>query len=156
MDLMPARKKRKSQPKPVRVNVNLVPKDPFFQTMFGKSLKWALSVGRYIVIFTELVVIMSFATRFTLDRQVTDLNASINQKKMVIESYGELEKNFLLVQQQINDFEQLHQEANLVEIFPLLNDTIPANVVFDTLVINDDTVSFTGDCDVAKCTQRFG
>ena len=122
----------------------MLPKDPFFQTAFGQSLRWALSIGRYIVIFTELVVIISFVTRFTLDRQVTDLNASINQKRMVIESYGDLEQRFLFIQQQMSDYQELRQEANLVEVFPLLNDTIPSNVVLDSLLIRADEVVFTG------------
>jgi len=141
---MPKAKKVKHQRRPVVLDVNLVPKDPFFQTVLGRSLKWALSVGRYIVIFTELVVIVSFATRFTLDRQLTDLNASINQKKMVIQSYGDLEERFLFTQQRLADYEQLEQESNLVEIFPLLNDMIPSNVVLENLTINPDKVIFTG------------
>lgn len=140
---MPKARTVKHQRKVV-LDVNLVPKDPFFQTVLGRSLKWALSVGRYIVIFTELVVIVSFATRFTLDRQVTDLNASINQKRMVIESYGDLEERFLFVQQQIADYQQLKTESNLVEIFPLLNETIPTNVILDTLTINPNEVVFSG------------
>lgn len=140
---MPKAKTVKHQRKVV-LDVNLVPKDPFFQTILGRSLKWALSIGRYIVIFTELVVIVSFATRFTLDRQVTDLNASINQKRMVIESYGDLEERFLFVQQQIADYQQLKTESNLAEVFPLLNETIPSNVVLDTLTINPGEVVFTG------------
>ena len=141
---MPRAKTAKHQQRPVVLNVNLVPKDPFFQTVLGRSLKWALSVGRYIVIFTELVVIASFATRFTLDRQVTDLNTEINQKKMVIESYGDLEDRFLFVQQQITDYQQLKQEANLVEIFPLLNEMIPSNVILETLTIKPTEVIFAG------------
>jgi len=140
---MPKAKVVKHQQKVV-LDINLVPKDPFFQTIFGRSLQWALSVGRYIVIFTELVVIVSFATRFTLDRQVTDLNSSINQKKMVIESYGDLEERFLFIQQQLADYQQLKTESNLVEIFPLLNETIPSNVVLDTLTINPGEVLFSG------------
>jgi hypothetical protein len=66
MSKQPARKK-------LDINVNLLPQDPFFETVFGRFLKWALSIGRYIVIFTELIVILSFASRFTLDRMVTDL-----------------------------------------------------------------------------------
>ena len=141
---MPKAKKPRRQPSQVSLDVNLVPKDPFFQTAFGRSLRWALSIGRYIVIFTELVVIVSFVTRFTLDRQVTDLNASINQKRMVIESYGDLEQRFLFIQQQMADYQELKQEANLVEVFPLLNDTIPSNVVLDSLLIKADEVVFTG------------
>lgn len=135
---------KKPANKKLDITVNLVPQDPFFETALGRFLKWALSVGRYIVIFTELIVILSFASRFTLDRMVTDLNASINQKERVINSYGDLEKRFRFVQKQIEDYQQFKQEANLVDIFPILNENIPNNVVFETLLIKPDMINFTG------------
>lgn len=135
---------KKNVSKRLDVAINLVPQDPFFETVLGRFLKWALSVGRYIVIFTELIVIVSFASRFTLDRMVTDLNGAITQKERAISSYGDLEKNFRFIQQQIEDYKQLQQDSNLVEIFPLLNENIPRNVIFETLLITDDSVNFTG------------
>lgn len=126
------------------ITVNLIPLDPFFETGLGRFLKWALSVGRYIVIFTELIVILSFASRFTLDRMVTDLNGSINQKERVIQSYGNLESNFRFVQQQIGDYNQFKQEANLVDIFPILNENVPNDVVFESLLIRPDSINFVG------------
>ena len=141
---MPRVKRKKQKQTPVVLDVNLMPKDPFFETAIGRSLKWTVSVGRYIVIFTQLVVILSFLTRFSLDRHVTDLNVTINQQKMAIESYEDLEKRFLFVQAQITDVKQLQQEANLIEIFPLLNETIPTNVILDSLTIKPEEVTFAG------------
>ena len=135
---------KKNVSKRLDVAINLVPQDPFFETVMGRFLKWALSVGRYIVIFTELIVIVSFASRFTLDRMVTDLNGAITQKERAISSYGDLEKNFRFIQQQIEDYKQLSQDSNLVEIFPLLNKSIPSNVIFETLLVRADSVNFTG------------
>ena len=136
--------KKKPAKKKVNVSINLVPQDPFFETILGRTLKWALSVGRYIVIFTEMVVIISFATRFTLDRQVTDLNSAIAQKERAIKSYGDLESEFRFVQDQIEDFKQLQQDYNLVQIFPLLNETIPNGVAFDTLTVQTKSITFSG------------
>ena len=135
---------RKPAKKKLDITVNLVPQDPFFETALGRFLKWALSIGRYIVIFTELIVILSFASRFTLDRMVTDLNSEINQKQRVISSYGDLEKKFRFIQKQIEDYQQFKQEANLVDIFPILNENIPDNVVFETLLIRPEAINFTG------------
>jgi hypothetical protein len=130
--------------KKLDITINLVPQDPFFETILGRFLKWALSVGRYIVIFTEMIVILSFASRFTLDRMVTDLNSALNQKERVIASYGDLEKKFRFIQKQIDDYQQFKQDSNLVDIFPILNDNIPNNVVFETLLVRPDAINFTG------------
>ena len=40
--------------------INLLPKDKWEVGVIGKLLKWALNIGRYIVVFTELIVISAF------------------------------------------------------------------------------------------------
>jgi hypothetical protein len=130
--------------KPARININLVPKDPFFESPIGKTLRWALSVGRYIVIFTELIVIFSFGTRFSLDRRVTDLNDSINQKQSIIQSYGELEDQVRLAQFKIEQYQQVEQQSNLAELFPVLSEITPRDIRLEELVIKSNGVILEG------------
>lgn len=110
----------------------------------GKVMQWALSVGRYIVIFTELVVILSFLTRFNLDRQVTDLNESIFQKKTIIESYGTLEQDVRLTQQKIENYLQIEQQSNLAEVFPKLTKVTPQEIKLDKLTIQPGFMTLSG------------
>lgn len=126
------------------IDVNLLPKDPFFDTPLGKALRWALSVGRYIVIFTELIVIISFATRFSLDRQVTDLNDSINQKEAIIRSYGDLEENVRTTQSVIEQYQQIQQQGNITDVFPALSAITPQDVRLDELIIRPTSVLLGG------------
>jgi len=130
--------------KPVIIDINLLPKDPFFETSIGKVLKWGLSVGRYIVIFTELIVIVSFIARFSLDRQVTDLNDKINQKKNIVESYGDLESNYRILQKKIEDYKQVEQQTNIAEIFPKLSAITPNEIRLEELRVKQDSVSLGG------------
>ncbi len=130
--------------KSVHFNINLLPQDPFFETIIGKTLKWALSIGRYIVIFTELVVIGSFATRFSLDRQVTDLNSSIAQKQSIIESYGDLEDRVRTAQTKIDSYQQIDQQKNIAEIFPQLSSITPRDVKLTELIIKPTNVTLGG------------
>lgn len=130
--------------KAAQININLIPKDPFFSTIIGKILKWALSAGRYIVIFTELVVIMSFISRFTLDRQVTNLNSKIEKKKQVILSYGNLEDNFKTVQEKITQYKQTDQETNIVDTFANLSAVVPDGIILNELAIRPSNVAISG------------
>jgi Tfp pilus assembly protein PilN len=133
-----------SKNKLVNIRINLIPQDPFFKTAPGRILKWALTAGRYIVIFTELIVIISFITRFTLDRQDTDLNNSIHQKKVIIESYGDFEQQFRETQRKISDYQQIEQLDNLADVFPSLTEIIPKGVVLENLSIQPDQVFLSG------------
>jgi len=130
--------------KPASISINLLPKDPFYQTPLGKILKWALSIGRYIVIFTELIVILSFVTRFSLDRRVTDLNDALFQKQTLIESYGDLEANVRQTQDKIDQYQQIEQQSNIAEVFPKLSAITPRDVTLDELVVKSDSVTLSG------------
>ena len=55
------------------VPINLLPKTEFELSFWGRFIKWALSTGRYIIILTELVVIIAFMSRFKLDRDASDV-----------------------------------------------------------------------------------
>lgn len=130
---------------PAQIKINLLPKDPFFESIVGRSLKWALSAGRYIVIFTELVVILSFVARFTLDRQVTDLNTAITQKESIISSYGDLEENFRSAQTKIDKVKELEQDTNIVDVFPHLSQVTPDGINYTELVIQPTGISAGGN-----------
>ena len=133
--------------KPAKIDINLLPKDPFLNSPIGKFLQWSLTVGRYLVVFTELIVIISFASRFTLDRQVTDLNTSILQKKTIIESYGDLEQQVRAVQKKTDSYVQVEQKQNLADAFPALSEITPQDVTLTNLTIQPGSVSFTGKTD---------
>ncbi|NCN83092.1 MAG: PilN domain-containing protein [Candidatus Pacebacteria bacterium] len=126
------------------ININLLPSDPFFATPLGRMLRWALSAGRYIVIFTELIVIISFAARFTLDRQLTDLNKEISQKKAIVLSYGELEKNVRNTQTKIANYDSFEQDANLAEVFEKLSIVTPTQVALSRLGITSSAITIEG------------
>ncbi len=130
--------------KKLKYDINLLPRDPFFNTRMGRFLNWSLNAGRYIVIFTELIVILSFASRFVLDRKVHDLNQSIYQKQMVIQSQAEFEREFRLAQTKISNYQQLEQQNNLVEVFPLLQQVVPDDVRLEKLVIRQEGLSGEG------------
>lgn len=129
---------------PATIDINLLPKDPFFETAVGRVVHWALSAGRYIVIFTELVVILSFAARFTLDRQVTDLNRALLQKRTVIESYGDLEQNVRIAQERIQEYQRFDQSSNILDNFEHLSEVTPEGIRLSELAVRDQSITARG------------
>ncbi|HQM15603.1 MAG TPA: PilN domain-containing protein [Candidatus Woesebacteria bacterium] len=127
--------------KKIQYKVNLLPKDPFLETGLGQFLSWSLGVGRYIVIFTELIVIASFGSRFVLDRKVTDLNDAIFQKQMIVQSQSQLERDFRLAQAKIQNYSQLEQQSTLIEVFPKLQEVFPDGVRLQKLIIKSSSLS---------------
>lgn len=129
---------------PAKLTINLLPKDPFLSTPLGRFLTWALKVGRYLVIFTELVVITSFGSRFAIDRQVTDLNVQIFEKQSIINSYGTLEQEVRTIQKKLSQYKQIQNQTNLADAFPALSEVTPGDVVLNELTIQPGRLTFEG------------
>ncbi len=128
----------------VTPTLNLYPEDPFFDTLIGRAMKWAVGAGRHIIIFTELIVIVSFFSRFVLDRQLTDLNTSITQKQSIIESYGDLEASFRRAEQQENDISAILVQQGRLEIFDILSQITPPGVKYNSISLSGGNLSLVG------------
>lgn len=124
--------------------MNLYPDDPFYDSLFGRGLQWAVSAGRHIVIFTELVVIGSFFSRFILDRQLADLNRSIIQKQAIVESYGELETNVRALQAKTTEVEEILNQQGKYRLLDVLRQVTPNDVVYGQVNISEKTFSLQG------------
>ncbi len=133
-------------------DINLYPEDPFFDSFLGKGLRWGLSIGRRIVIFTELVVIVSFASRFVLDRQLADLNREIVQKQAIVESYGTLETDFRALQAQISDVETIMEDQGQYTVLEVLGRLTPPDIRFTQVNYNNASLSLQG---VSMSTQAL-
>lgn len=148
--LFPAHKK-----KALSLSIDLLPRDPFYNSALGKGTRWALSVGRYIVIFTEIVVIVSFLSRFQLDRQVTDLNTKILQQKTIIESYGELEQEIRNTQKKIEAYKQFRDNKTIEGTFILLAGITPPEIEYSDLSITTTTIQIKGRTQSTQALTNF-
>jgi Tfp pilus assembly protein PilN len=125
-------------------SINLLNQDEFSSSATGKFLLWSLSIGRYIVVFTELIVILSFLSRFKLDRDLIDLNEEIARQKAIITAYGNLEPNFRHVQSQLALVKSVRSQPKAYEILDLFTRIQPADIKLESININDDELKTTG------------
>lgn len=54
------------------------------KNFLDRFIKWALTIGRVVVIVTEAVALSAFLYRFSLDQQLIDLNDKIVQKQALV------------------------------------------------------------------------
>ena len=83
------------------IKVNLLGQEQFTHAPLGRFVTWAMTYGRYIMISTEFVVLIAFLSRFSLDRQLTDLKDEISQKQDIIQANQTLESNFRMAQTEL-------------------------------------------------------
>lgn len=130
-----------SKPAQSKISVNLLTQDEFSSSPIGKVLLWALSVGRYIVVFTELIVILSFLSRFKLDRDLTDINESIEKQKAIIESYGGLEEEFRAQQKLLKFVAQKSPEPSVSDSLIIIKETMPTDIKLETFSYQADELN---------------
>lgn len=125
--------------------INLLPVDPLEQGFWGRFLKWGLSVGRYIVIATELVVILAFLSRFKLDRDLSDLNEAIAEKQAVLAAYSTLETDYREVAGRLKLIGQLRITGLMSQgELSNLEQLTPADVSFGTIRMTEIELELAG------------
>lgn len=126
--------------------VNLLPKDEFEFSTTGRFLKWAISVGRWIVVFTEFIVICAFLSRFYFDTELSNLFDDLRQKQAITESAQAFEENFQQTQNKTkivkNLLAQMSEPSFLItEICSL----IPLNISLTEMSINGNSLKLAGN-----------
>ena len=67
--------------------ISLLPEEKTgLQSTLEKAFDWLVNTGRWIIVFTELIVILAFLSRFWLDQRLADIYAKNIQKITIIEA----------------------------------------------------------------------
>lgn len=127
-----------------RHEIELIPKEEWEKKTLGKFLKWALTIGRYIVIITELIVILAFLSRFKLDRDLTNLYEEIEQKQAIVESASDLEADFRFLQKRLTTIQKLEKEQlKAAKVLEELAGLTPVDVSLAGLSSSKEEISFS-------------
>ena len=144
-----------AQNKASEININLMPsKEP--SGTAGAATHWALTVGRYLIIVTEIVAIAVFILSIKLATDKQTLKEDIQRLGNEISQQRDFENEFRLVQQRVNEIRRqrdTHFQNNLVvtEFLKLL----PKGMVLETLVFDGSEISFSGEFDNPKQLQTL-
>jgi len=81
-------------------------------------LKWAVTTGRYIIILTELVVILAFLSRFKLDYELSVLSSKIEGKVSLLEANSPIEREFKSKQARLEAVKKILMDSIAVKTPP--------------------------------------
>lgn len=129
----------------VTPEINLLPLEDLERAPLGKFLKWALTAGRYIVIITELIVLLAFLSRFKLDRDISDLSDDISRKKSIIAATASFENRVRRLQVRLKAIDDLGQSAPAPEKYlPFIASVLPQEAVVNRISIDQRGISLFG------------
>jgi len=132
---------------PAEDKINLLIKTDFSDSPLGKFIHWAVSVGRWIVVFAELIVICAFLSRFYSDTELANLFDRIRQNKAIVRSALTFEDNFRRTQNKIKAIKEiLAYENKPSAIVSQVSKLLPTGVSLSEISVNEETLKFSGYC----------
>lgn len=138
------------------IKINLLPQEEFAASTIGRILKWLLSSFRFIVITTEMVVMIAFLSRFWLDARISDLSETIRQKKGLIESYSTIERDFRNAQSELNVFKLITSgNVEYSQLLQAISSRIPQDVQITTLGISGHDVQISASAITESSAINF-
>lgn len=128
--------------KEARNQINLLPQEEFDASTMGRVLKWLLGTFRYIVIGTEMIVMVAFLSRFWLDSRSNDLVDAINQKRAVIASYSTFEGQFRTTQKNLKIYKDFTASNNFLNpVVANIAASVPQNTILTEITITGTKIS---------------
>ncbi len=119
---------------------------------------WVFNVGKYIFVFVELIVLIVFMARFTVDKSNNDLTREINSlvEKLSTDYYKSLERKAVNLHSLLGDIETLSsdQELNSKTISSVL-DSIPSYIQMLNFSYRDNNVNIRFTTVDLESFQRF-
>ncbi len=106
----------------------------------ARAIKWVTTIGRWVIVLTELVVIVAFISRFWLDRKNSDLSEVIRQRQAILASTHEFEEEFKSFQQRLIYVRNFYQnQPTYDEKVDTLVKSTPNDLTYESISIKQDT-----------------
>jgi Tfp pilus assembly protein PilN len=126
-------------------SINLLPKDSFDFSTTGKALKWATTVGRVLVVLTEFVVLLAFASRFYFDKKLSDLGDVLVQKEAQIAAYADVETSMRKILAKEAPIETAQKDSlGFANKFDGLTRIMPVGTTLDSLSLSGAGLAILG------------
>jgi len=146
----------KSAPSSPEINIDLMPGREEPKGSVGSAIHWALTIGRYLVIVTEIVAIAIFVLSIKLSADKQDLKESISGLTQQVSAQEDFEKEFRSVQDRINEVKKQRSSHFLNnKLIAEFLKILPKGMTLDTLELAENEVNFTGSFATPKELQTL-
>lgn len=136
------------------LSINLLPKkEDSFLTQF---LDWALTIGRLLIILTEIVALGTFLYRFTLDMQLVDFHDKIKNDSFILINFKNAEDTFRDIQARLASVKQYNAVANTTgNVFADIIKMGQGKVTFKDLSVSTQLATISLQAATGKAVKQF-
>ena len=116
------------------------------KSFFEQFINWALTIGRIVVIVTELIALGAFLYRFSLDQQLIDLHSRIKQEQAIVSYLKDSEATYRNLQDRLAVASKFgNYGASRVKIFDDIIGFAPSGIIFNDFSLNDNQVRINAE-----------
>jgi len=121
--------------------IDFLPREDWEKGVKGQIIKWALNIGRHLVIFVEFLVILALISRFKFDMELDDLNEEVKEKQAIVQSSRQFEKEFRFLAKRLQVADKLKSnQIKTNEPLDKLSSLVPIDVVFSDLNVSGEKI----------------
>ena len=125
-------------------------------SLIDKTLYFFLNYLRYILVFTQIIVIGVLFFRFRIDQNIMDLKDSLDQKKEIVEAVKPLLEEAERVNNQSIAIRKVTAEQDIqLSALNYILSVFPESIVLTTLDINKATYTLKGTSTDSRQLQLF-
>jgi len=118
----------------IKKEISLLPEAENPNSFGAVFFKWLTTVGRWIIVITELIVILAFISRFWLDRRNSDLSEIVRQQQSIIESTKYFETEYTSFQERLSNIKEAYISQPKYDQYLLsLIKSTPQDLIYDTI-----------------------
>ena len=124
---------------PKKAGINLLGNK--HSSFLDRFINWTLTIGRIVVICTELIALGAFLYRFSLDQQLIDLHSKIKQEQAIVAYLKDSEVTYRNLQDRLLVASKFSDAGDKrVDIFNDLISFAPSGIVFDDFNLTNDRI----------------
>lgn len=123
------------------ISINLLGQGNLNASVIDRLISWAITYGRYIMIATEVIVLLAFISRFSLDRKLVDLREEIEQKKIILQANQQFEEEFKNLKKKLLTTKSLLDNQNdIFQLLSFIQTVIPSDTYITEFSISGKTM----------------
>lgn len=125
-------------------------------SVLDKVINWALTIGRLLVILTELIALSAFLYRFSLDRQLIDLHSKIKQEQAIVAILKNNEDKYRNLQDRLSLVSSFSNSGSTItNIFQDVVKFAPSDMTFNSLTLNKNGVNIDASVQTTSSLSSF-
>lgn len=126
------------------------------ENTYDNIVHWALTIGRVLIIVTELVAFSAFIYRFSLDRTIVDLHSKIKQEKTVLDNLKTQEETYRNLQERIALIQKITVEGNAkVETLKDIIALTPQGITFNSFSLQPGQLDIDSNIESVSSLNTF-